>query len=182
MLFIPCMLSFSPADKRISLLKHGRIDIVQFIRDLPKTQHHSQLFQVDLMTSSVSSTYSVWRKVVVFCVFPLSSQHVWLSSLLKLTCLSNIPHWILCLKPSHTVLLQGSQHAFVVHGVFSEGTYMRCGVWMKLWRLFVCCSGQSAGCVGSFFHPYFCSSWQWRRVSCEVAESLDTPVCNACWV
>jgi len=41
------------AAKVTSLLKHGRIDIVQFVRDLPKTNHHRELFEVDIMTFTV---------------------------------------------------------------------------------------------------------------------------------
>ncbi len=37
------------AVKRSALLKHGRIDIVQFIRDLPRTKHCVELFEVDVM-------------------------------------------------------------------------------------------------------------------------------------
>ena len=40
--------------KRSSLLKHGKIDIVQFIRDLPRTKHYKELFEVDVMVATVS--------------------------------------------------------------------------------------------------------------------------------
>ena len=40
--------------KRRSLLKSGRIDIVQFLRDLPKTKHHSPTISVDVIRASVS--------------------------------------------------------------------------------------------------------------------------------
>ena len=40
--------------KRQSLLKHGRIDIVQFLRDLPRTKHQSDLFEVDVIRAAVS--------------------------------------------------------------------------------------------------------------------------------
>lgn len=40
--------------KRSSLLKHGKIDIVQFVRDLPPTKHYKELFEVDIMMATVS--------------------------------------------------------------------------------------------------------------------------------
>ena len=42
------------AGKRTGSLKHGRIDIVQLLRDLPKTKHHSGAFSVDVMRATVS--------------------------------------------------------------------------------------------------------------------------------
>lgn len=74
------LLSLFLPDKRNSLLKHGRIDIVQFIRDLPKTQHHNQLFQVDLMTSSVSSVALneiVTQKFSDVLIGRVHSMHLW---------------------------------------------------------------------------------------------------------
>ena len=43
--------------KKISLLKHGRIDIVQCLRDLPKTRHHPGAFSVDVIRATVSSVW-----------------------------------------------------------------------------------------------------------------------------
>ena len=40
--------------KKISLLKHGRIDIVQCLRDLPRTRHHPGAFSVDVIKATVS--------------------------------------------------------------------------------------------------------------------------------
>ena len=40
--------------KKSSLLKHGRIDIVQCLRDLPKTKHISHSFNVDVFKATVS--------------------------------------------------------------------------------------------------------------------------------
>lgn len=43
--------------KKLSLLKHGRIDIVQCLRDLPKTRHHPGAFSVDVIRATVSSVW-----------------------------------------------------------------------------------------------------------------------------
>ena len=53
-----CLFWFHFVAKKISLLKHGRIDIVQCLRDLPKTRHHPGAFSVDVIRATVSS---VWR-------------------------------------------------------------------------------------------------------------------------
>ncbi len=37
------------------MLKHGRIDIVQLLRDLPQTKHHPGTFSVDVLKATVSS-------------------------------------------------------------------------------------------------------------------------------
>ena len=39
--------------KRQSLVKHGRIDIVQCLRDLPPTKNHLSSFNVDVMRATV---------------------------------------------------------------------------------------------------------------------------------
>lgn len=38
----------------MTLLKKGRIDIVQFLRDLPNTRHFSKTFTVDVVSATVS--------------------------------------------------------------------------------------------------------------------------------
>ena len=40
--------------KRSSLIKHGRIDIVQCLRQLPRSFHIASSFSVDVMKASVS--------------------------------------------------------------------------------------------------------------------------------
>ena len=48
-------LSFSLSlGKRSSLIKHGRIDIVQCLRQLPRSFHIASSFSVDVMKASVS--------------------------------------------------------------------------------------------------------------------------------
>jgi nuclear RNA export factor len=42
--------------KRQSLVKHGRIDIVQCLRDLPPTKNHLSSFNVDVMRATQTST------------------------------------------------------------------------------------------------------------------------------
>lgn len=46
------------AVKRKTLLKRGRIDIVQFLRDLPSTHHFSKTFTVDVVSATVSMSLS----------------------------------------------------------------------------------------------------------------------------
>lgn len=50
-IFIECIFS---SGKRITLMKRGQLDIVQMLRALPKTVHHSKSFNVDCLYSSVS--------------------------------------------------------------------------------------------------------------------------------
>lgn len=50
--------------KRRSSLKQGRIDIVHFLRGLPRTTHHSKTFSVDVIRATVES---VWRTCVYAC-------------------------------------------------------------------------------------------------------------------
>ena len=45
--------------KRTSLVKHGRIDIVQCLRDLPRTKNHLPSFSVDVMRATVGN-YSIY--------------------------------------------------------------------------------------------------------------------------
>ena len=45
--------------KKSSLLKHGRIDIVQCLRDLPKTKHISHTFNVDVFKATVSYGFAL---------------------------------------------------------------------------------------------------------------------------
>ena len=52
-----CLFWFHFVAKKISLLKHGRIDIVQCLRDLPKTRHHPGAFSVDVIRATVSSVW-----------------------------------------------------------------------------------------------------------------------------
>ena len=58
--------------KKLSLLKHGRIDIVQCLRDLPKTRHHPGAFSVDVIRATVSSVWptslSVLKRIWFFFV------------------------------------------------------------------------------------------------------------------
>ena len=41
--------------KRITMLKRGQLDVVQFLRGLPRTVHYSKSFIVDCLYSTVSA-------------------------------------------------------------------------------------------------------------------------------
>ena len=64
--------------KKLSLLKHGRIDIVQCLRDLPKTRHHPGAFSVDVIRATVSSVWptslSVLKRICFFFCGKLSRE------------------------------------------------------------------------------------------------------------
>ncbi len=46
------------------MLKHGRIDIVQMLRDLPATKHYTDLMEVDIVRASVRQTHSTHTVVL----------------------------------------------------------------------------------------------------------------------
>lgn len=82
--------------KRMTMLKRGQLDVVQFLRGLPRTVHYSKSFIVDCLYSTVSAA-------IVF---------KWAHDFLHCNC--NI---YLIFTP---YLIQSQQTAFVVNGLFSE--------------------------------------------------------------
>ena len=57
--FNPLLTLYIPIAKRATLLKNGRIDIVQCLRQLPRTFHIASTFNVDVMKASVIIIMSI---------------------------------------------------------------------------------------------------------------------------
>lgn len=77
------------------LLKHTRLNVVAFLNELPKTQHHLPSMTVDVNIWTVSSCLFCWRVFFNFKSFSLSCK---------------------LLLPSQNTLL-----AFTVSGIFKQG-------------------------------------------------------------
>ncbi len=84
--------------KRITMLKRGQLDVVQFLRDLPRTVHYSKSFIVDCLYSTVSAA------IVFMWTVNVNVQTIIIMYTLSCRIRSN----------------QSQQTAFVVNGLFSE--------------------------------------------------------------